>query len=66
MKGKSTGKTPQVMINDEISIPPELIEKNQEIILCMDMLFINNQPMLTAIDTTVRFRGLVPLANRKK
>ena len=65
LKGKSTRMTPKPVINDEISIPPELIEKNRNIVLCIDTLFINGHPMLTSIDTTIRFRGLVPLSNRK-
>jgi len=65
LKGKSTRQTPKAVVTDEIAIPPELISKNRQIILCMDTMFVNEQPMLTAIDTTVRFRSLVPLTSRR-
>ena len=65
IKGKSTRKNPKLVIDDSIQIPTKLITNNKDIILCIDTLFINNQPMLTSIDTTVRFRGLVPLSSRK-
>jgi len=63
LKGKTTRQTPKVVVSDEIAIPPELISKNRHIILCMDTMFVNEQPMLTTIDTTIRFRILVPLTS---
>ena len=63
-KGKSTQpKSPRV-VNDLIEIPRELKENNNKLILCIDNMFVNNMPMLTSINKTVRFRALVPLNNR--
>ena len=30
----------------------------------MDIMYVNGMPMLTGIDRSIRFRGLVPLASR--
>ena len=30
----------------------------------MDIMFVNEIPMLTTIDTTIKFRGLVPMNSR--
>ena len=49
-----------------MQIPKELIEKNQDITLCIDSLFVNGMPMLTSIDRAVRFRALIPIESRKK
>ena len=32
----------------------------------MDVMFVNGQPMLTTIDKSNEFKGLVPLNGRKK
>ena len=66
MKGKTTRKKPTPVKRDEIEIPKELIEKNQDITLCMDILFINGMPMLTSIDRVIRFRSLIPLKSRSQ
>ena len=63
-KGKTTRKKPTPVKRDEIEAPKELIEKNQDITLCMDIMFINGMPMLTTIDRAIRFRSMVPLKTR--
>ena len=65
LKGKSTRRTPKPVVVDEIEIPPELLSKHRQIELCMDTMFINSQPFLTAIDKTIRFRSLIPITSRK-
>ena len=42
-----------------------MIENNQELIVCMDIMFINQQVLLTTIDKYICVRGLFPLDNRK-
>ena len=66
MKGKTTRRNPTPVKKDEVQIPKELIEKNQDITLCIDLLFVNGMPMLTSIDRAVRFRALIPIESRKK
>ena len=54
------------MINNEIDVPPEIYEEHSNLELCMDVMLVNRQPMLTTIDRSIKFRGLVPLNSRKK
>ena len=49
------------MVADEVMIPSELLMKHRQIELCMDTMFVNEQPFLTSIDKSVRFCSLVPL-----
>ena len=50
MKGKTMQLQPTLVKKDEIEIPSELIKKNQKIVLCIDIMFMNRMPMLTSID----------------
>eukprot|EP00980_Cylindrotheca_fusiformis_P017121 scaffold5263_cov73-Cylindrotheca_fusiformis.AAC.1 len=39
---------------------------HQDLVLCMDIMFINQCAFLTTIDTSVRFRMTIPMENRSK
>ena len=41
LKGITTRKTPKVFVENFIEMPRELIDNNQELILCIDIVFIN-------------------------
>ena len=64
IKGKTVRKTPKVIVNDTIEIPKELVMKHHNIEICMDVMFINGQPMLTTIDKTIKFCAVVPIDSR--
>jgi len=66
MKGKTTRSQPPAVKKDNIEIPKELLEKHQDLILYMDVMFINNIPLLTSIDGLIRYRSLIPLQSRDK
>ena len=53
LKGKNTRRTPNIIVNDEIEIPKELLEHNRELELCMDTMIVNGIPMITTIDKTI-------------
>ena len=59
-------KIPKVVVDDFIEIPRKLVDNNQELILCMEIMFINQQELCTKIDKEIGFRGLVLFSNRKK
>jgi len=63
LKGKSTKPTPRKTFEDFIAIPPELLENNTEIVLCIDHMHINKSTFLTTIDETVKFRQCIPMEN---
>ena len=64
LKGKSTRPRNLPTINDEIAVPPEIYERHHNIELCMDTMFVNGMPFLTAIDKTIKYRSSVPLENK--
>ena len=65
MKGKSTRpKSPRV-VEDYIEIPDEFKSQQQNIVLCIDIMYVNGLCMLTTIDKNIWFRALVPLNNRE-
>ena len=66
LKGKSARHSPKPVRTDVIEIPPELIEKHQEIELCMDTVCINKEGMLMTTNHTVKFRSLVPVNSKVK
>ena len=66
LKGITTRQRPKVVVNYFIEIPREMIENNQELIMCMDIIFINQQVLLTTIYKDIRFHGSVTLSNITK
>jgi hypothetical protein len=49
LKGKSTRHRPTPVIEDLMDIPPELLERQQNLTYCMDMMYVNGMPMLIGI-----------------
>jgi hypothetical protein len=66
LKGKTTHRKPRIVTQDVIAIPPEIRLRCQELTLEIDVMHINGMPMLTTIDTKIKYRGLIPLKNRTK
>eukprot|EP00980_Cylindrotheca_fusiformis_P016549 scaffold4962_cov112-Cylindrotheca_fusiformis.AAC.3 len=66
IKGKSTRPRPQAVIDDYIEIPEELTMHHQDLVMCMDIMFINQCAFLTTIDKSVQFRMTIPIENRSK
>ena len=66
LKGKSVRQNPNQVLDDWIEIPEELREIYYDLVLCVDLMFVNGIPFLTAIDRTIRYRSVVPLENRTK
>ena len=64
LKGKTTRSSPKPVQRDEIDIPKEIKNIDKDLELCIDIMFVNELPMLTTIDTTIKFRGLIPLSSR--
>ena len=66
LKGRTTRPRPEVVVDDSIDIPEELIRENEAIDLAIDLIFINRVVLMTAIDRTVKYRSVVPLENQTK
>ena len=66
LKGITMRPSPKVVVGDLIEISRELIEKNQELMLWMEIMFINKQALFKTIEKYIRFQGLSALANMTK
>ena len=55
LKGRKTRQRPKVVVDNFIELLRELIENNQELILCMDIMFINQQELFKTIDKDIQF-----------
>ena len=66
LKGTKMRQRPKLVVEDFIEIPKELIQNNQYLNMCMDIMFINKQALLTKIDKYILFCGLFPLVNITK
>jgi len=64
LKGKTARKKSPVVKNDLIEMPPEILEQHQDLVLEIDLMFVNGMPMLTSIATMIKFRSLVPLKDQ--
>ena len=49
LKVRTTRQRAKVLVDDFIEIPRQLIDDNQDFILCIDIMFINQQTLLTTI-----------------
>ena len=56
LKGKSTRNRSPAVTVDQIEVPKELIAKNQDLELHIDVMYVNQEAFLTSIDMPVRFR----------
>jgi len=65
LQGKSTRRKPEVVRSDLIEIPKQLIERNQNIELCIDVMHVNKIPFLVSISKNIMFRTASALANLK-
>jgi hypothetical protein len=65
LKGKTTRRTPSRVRQDDIDIPHELKARFDDVVLCVDLMYAQGIPILTTIDKTIRFRGVVPMRGKK-
>jgi hypothetical protein len=63
LKGNNTRSRRKPVKDDLVEMPPELLEKHQNLVFCMDIMFVNGMPMMTGIDCIIQFRSLVPLTS---
>ena len=66
LKGKSIRHQPPLERDNMIQIPTELTQEHKNLILCIDIMFVNGQTLLTAINQSICFRLLVPLESMSK
>jgi hypothetical protein len=65
IKGKTARRTPRPIIQDLISVPPELVRKHSSIELCIDVMYVNRIGFLTSIGYPIYYRKTVHVTNGK-
>jgi hypothetical protein len=65
IKGNTARRTPRPIIQDLISIPPELVRKHSSIELCIDVMYVNRIGFLTSIGYPIYYRKTVHVTNGK-
>jgi hypothetical protein len=66
IKGETIRIKPIPVVSDYIEIPQEMVEKQQDIILCIDTMFINGIAFFTSISRNIMFRTAEPINNQGK
>ena len=66
MKGTMTRRKTKTVRGDLVQLPPELLEKHENLVLCVDLFHVNKIPMFTSIDRSIKFRGVVPLRAKEE
>jgi len=66
LKGKSVRHPPNPVRENLIEIPAEIKAEHKNLTLCINIMFVNGQPLLTAINQSICFHLLVPLESRSK
>ena len=68
MKGKTICKNELFKQNDIIDIPEELIHKNKNLELSIDMMYVNGMMFLTSISHNIYYRTsqYLPSKNKKQ
>ncbi|KAG7373397.1 hypothetical protein IV203_034121 [Nitzschia inconspicua] len=64
LKGKTTRPKPVHVVEDYIAIPPELIESQQQITLCIDAMKVNGLWFLTTISRNIYYRTAQYIENQ--
>ena len=61
LKGNSTRRKPKPIKYDIVKIPTKLIEQHKDLTHWMDIIFMNEIPITTGINRTIRYEYLVCL-----
>ena len=56
LKGKTTRRKPLPMVTDQVAIPPELYEAQQNVDLGIDVMYVNELPYFTSISKRIMYR----------
>jgi hypothetical protein len=56
LKGKTTRRKPLPMVTDQVALPPELYDAQQDVDLCVDVMFVNELPYFTSISRRIMYR----------
>ena len=58
--------TPKQFKTDILPLPPEILQRNLEITIAVDIMFVNNLPFLVSLSNNIMFTTVEYLHDRKK
>ena len=56
LNGKTTRQKSAPVVSDQVEIPRELVTKQENVILCIDAVFVNEMPFLATISKHIKYR----------
>ena len=65
LKGKTTRRSPEQAVSDQVEIPPELIATHQRVELCIDGMKVNEVDFLTTISKRIKYRTAAMVSSTK-
>ena len=66
LKGKSTRKKPNPVVDDYIEVPDELKLAQKQIELCIDIMYIQEQMFFVTISKNIKYITIYPLKTRSR
>ena len=54
LKGKTTRRKPAPVVSDQVNIPPELVERHENMVLCLDTIFVNQMPFMVTVSKNMK------------
>ena len=66
LKGKSTRRRPEVIVDQTISLPNELKDNLGDVVLHMDLIFVNGVAFMTTIDPKIKYWCAIALDGQKE
>ena len=64
LKGRTTRKKPDVVRENVVAVPDDITHQGQDLTLFMDVMFIQGQPVLMAIDDVFKYRMVSWMVDR--
>ena len=66
LKGKTTRRRPPIVDSPVTPVPNVILEKYRRVTICVDVLHINNIPMLASISRNIKFGTVEAMASLKE
>jgi hypothetical protein len=55
LKGKAVRPKPKVVVNDYVEVPRELVDAHKSLILCVDIMYIDELPFLVTVSKYIKY-----------
>ena len=53
LKGKTARRKPTPAVSDQVEVPQETCSNNEDITLCLDVMFVNGMPYMTTVSKNI-------------